>query len=134
MFREAAQRLGAAYHPDEEDWRRFKTYCAAKFPGVALVDKTIKIYEVAQICGLEHYYSSFYRLYCQFTHAALEAVVGSLDSVTDKQDNIVVALCVFSAIEAFVEIGATCENFESIKRDLLPRLTALRELSRSGPS
>lgn len=125
-LRAASKQQGKEYRPDTVGWNQFKQYCEAQFPG-SVVDETISLYSVAEDAGLKGYYDSHYRLYCKFTHAALEAVTGDLNPLSDSEDNRTVALCLFAVIEASLTIGARSPNLETFRQ-------RLDELSKGGCS
>lgn len=116
--RAAATRQGTKYEADKAGWERFKRHCETQFPGPDVRDEKISLYSVAEAAGLEGYYDSHYRLYCKFTHAALEAVMGELNPLSDSEDNRTVALCLFSVIEALITIGAESPNFAALRKGL----------------
>jgi hypothetical protein len=123
--RAAATRQGTKFEPEQDSWDMFKKHCETQYPGPDVRDEKISLYNVAKSVGLEGYYDSHYRLYCKFTHAALEAVVGDLDPLSDAEDNRTVALCIFSVIEALITIGAAAPNLAALR-------TRIDELSKGG--
>src|SRR5262249_30292133 len=116
-FGGVAKRHGVAYTPvcETEEWRKFKTRCGAEFGAENLEDRALSIYDAAATIGLERYYDSHYRAYCQHTHGALEAVSGNLDELTDPEDTRVMLSSAMSALEALVDMGADCPNIESLR-------------------
>jgi len=117
-LRAAVMQQGKKYEPDTAGWERFKKYCETQFSGSDVRDDKISLYSVAEAVDLEGYYDSHYRLYCKFTHAALEAVMGDLNPLSDAEDNRTVALCVFVVIEALVTIGAESPNLAAFRERL----------------
>lgn len=117
-LRAAVTRQGKQYQPDADGWDRFKKYCEGKFSACDVRDEKISLYSVAESCGVEGYYDSHYRLYCKFTHAALEAVTGDLNPLSDSEDNRTAALCMFEAINALLTIGAESPNLEALQQRL----------------
>jgi hypothetical protein len=112
-----AKRHGAAYTRvcDRDEWRTFKNRCASQFGAEKLEDIPLSSYDAAAAFGVEAYYDSHYRAYCQYTHGALEAVSGNLDELTDPEDTRVMLNSALSALEALVDMGADCPNIESFR-------------------
>jgi Family of unknown function (DUF5677) len=112
-----AKRHGVPYTPvcQSEEWQKFKTRCASEFGAENLEDKPLSSYGAAAATGLEAYYNSHYRAYCQYTHGALEAVSGNLNEFTDPEDSRVMLNSAMSALEALVDMGADCPNIESFR-------------------
>jgi len=61
--------------------------------------KKIKIEETAQMAGVSAVYQGAYRIYCQFTHGALHAVMGDLDEATDRKTAYTMAWCVLMMLD-----------------------------------
>ena len=128
LFREAieadkwfggiAKRHGIAYTRvcDRPEWQAFKDRCIAQFGADKVKDAPLSSYDAAVETGVEAYYDSHYRGYCQYTHSALEAVSGALDDLTDPEDTRVMLHSAMIALEALADMGAQC-----------PGLTAFRE-------
>jgi hypothetical protein len=112
-----AKRHGVPYTRvfDRDEWRAFKSRCASEFGDENLVDIPLSAYDAAAAVGIEAYYDSHYRAYCQYTHGALEAVSGNLDELTDPEDTRVMLISAMSALEALVDMGADCSNMESFR-------------------
>lgn len=110
-----AAKHGVDFDP-EGGWDKFREYCVSRFPGEELINHGLKLRDVAVKIGLEGYYDSHYRTYCQFTHASLEAITGDLDKLTDPEDNRTVALCTVITNRALLTIGARTERLELIEQ------------------
>jgi hypothetical protein len=63
--------------------------------------------------GVNAYYDSHYRGYCQYTHGALQAVCGSLDELTVPEDTRVMLHSSMTALEALADMGAECPGIAS---------------------
>jgi hypothetical protein len=51
------------------------------------------------MAGLDWLYQRYFKLYCQFTHGSLRAMLGHLDEQTDPRDTTTVGWCVYSMLE-----------------------------------
>lgn len=112
-----AKRHGVPYTRvcDRDEWRTFKTRCVSQFGAKKLEDRPLSSYDAAAAIGVEAYYDSHYRAYCQYTHGAFEAVSGELDEITDPEDSRVMLSSAMSALEVLVDMGADCPNIESLR-------------------
>src|SRR5205814_6644269 len=101
-FGGVARRHGVAYTRvcDRDEWQAFKDRCIAQFGADKLEDVPLSSYDAAAEIGVEAYYDSHYRGYCQYTHGALEAVSGGLDELTDPEDTRVMLHCSMIGLEA----------------------------------
>jgi hypothetical protein len=130
LFREAleadkwfggvARRHGVAYTRvcDRDEWQAFKDRCIAQFGAEKLQDVPLSSYDAAAEIGVEAYYDSHYRGYCQYTHGALEAISGSLDELTDPEDTRVMLHSAMIALEALADLGADCLGIASFRERL----------------
>jgi hypothetical protein len=76
--------------------------------------------------GLDGYYDTYYRLYCQFTHGAFRATTGNLN-VFDSEDTHAMVLCGLADVENLTLIGAPAPNIDSLKQrfgELIPEITS----------
>lgn len=130
-IRGAAERQGVAF--DEEipvqQWQSFKARCKKEFPPERLEEARLTVEDLAEKAGMTGYYEAFYRMYCTFTHGTLEAITGHLSDLSDREDNIAVALCVLGAIEGLVETGGTSPGLSA----LVERLDADRNRAETPP-
>ena len=112
-----ARRHGVAYTHvcDRDEWQAFKDRCIAQFGADKLQDVPLSSYEAAVEIGVQAYYDSHYRGYCQYTHGAFEAVSGSLDELTDPEDTRVMLHGAMIALEALSDIGAECPGIASFR-------------------
>lgn len=117
-FRPAVTRLGKAYDrdPDPPGWDDFERAFRKEFQTISLVRKKISHRDVAEIAGLDRYYDTHYRLYCQYAHAALRGMSGHSDDISDPEDSRVMVLCAFGAVAAIAAIGAEAPNLEPLHR------------------
>ena len=92
-----------------------KARCASQFGSEKLEDMALSSYDAAAAIGVEAYYDSHYRAYCQYTHGALEAVSGNLDELTDPEDTRVMLNSAMTAAEALVDMGADCPKMVSFR-------------------
>ena len=106
-----------AYTPvcDRDEWQAFKNRCIAQFGADKLKENPLNSYDAAVEIGVEAYYDSRYRGYCQYTHGALEAVSGSLDELTDPEDTRVMLHSAMIALEALADMGAQCPSIASFR-------------------
>jgi Family of unknown function (DUF5677) len=126
-IRLTCERQSVAYDSARHDaeWQKFKKHCEEQFSNTKLEEKKIPIEQVALAAQLHGYYDSHYRLYSTFTHGTLLAVMGILDEISKKEDNIAVSLCVFAIIEALDSRGVKAQKMEALRirlgedRDLL---------------
>lgn len=77
----------------------------------------------ASIAGLKDYYDTHFRMYCKHTHAALRAIGGYMDDLSDPEDTRTMVLCRFAALAAVAEIGASVPNLKK----LLARVDELKK-------
>lgn len=99
---------------EQQRWDEFvKTY-ADHFPTHKLVDEKLPLRAAATVAGIEDYYESAYRVYCQFTHAAFRAITGNLDELY-VHDNAAMGLCALTALEAVSLLGAATSDVELLR-------------------
>ena len=117
-FGSVARRHGVDYTRvcDRDEWQAFKNRCVAQFGADKLEDSPLDSYGAAAAIGVEAYYDSHYRGYCQYTHEALEAVSGSLDELTDPEDTRVMLHSAMVALDALVDVGADCPTIASCRK------------------
>lgn len=108
------RRLHTRLRPRRE-WQAFKDRCIAQFGADKVEDVPLSSYDAAAEIGVEAYYDSHYRGYCQYTHGALEAVSGSLDELTDPEDARVMLHSAMIALEALADMGAKCPGIASFR-------------------
>jgi len=116
-LRAAAEKTGMPYAKDDPDppgWGEFEKAFQREFPKVPLERSKLSLRDAAVIGGLEDYYDSHYRLYCQYTHAALRAMGGHSDEISDSADTRTMILCAFAALGALTDIGAESPNADSL--------------------
>ena len=68
-------------------------------PGYPVACKRVTVRDAADVAGFLENYESAYRIYCQFTHGAMRAVLGHLDDTTDTIDTPIVSWCVFQMLD-----------------------------------
>ncbi len=127
-FRPAATKAGIVYDkdPDPPGWSEFESAFRREFPAVALNTNKLSLRDAAVAAGLEKYYDTHYRLYCQYAHAALRAMGGHSDDLSDPEDSRTMVLCAFVALSAIVPLGAESPSFDSLH-------VRVDELSKSPP-
>jgi Family of unknown function (DUF5677) len=103
---------------DQRRWNDFKQKYAAEFPEHRLIETQLPLRNAAEAGGIQRYYDTYYRLYCQFTHAAFRAVTGGLNH-TGTEDNETVAACAYSGLEAAASVGAEAPNLVSLGNRLM---------------
>ncbi|MBX7158446.1 MAG: hypothetical protein K1X66_08695 [Verrucomicrobiae bacterium] len=105
LLRPIAIRKGDDYDANEKkEWDQFKSNYKELFPEHNLEEKELKIWEMAKIAGILPYYETYYRFYCQTTHAVFRAATGDLKCF-EKEDNGVMASCVLSALQVLISLG-----------------------------
>ena len=109
--------VAAAESAINKQWSDFKSAYRTKYPEQALVENALGLRDIAHQADLQPYYDTHYRLYCRFTHAALEATTGSLKEF-DGEDNRTMALCALAGIEALSSIGSSTPNLEPLRKRL----------------
>lgn len=115
-FRPAATKAGIVYEKDPEPpgWSEFEDAFRQEFPTVALNTNKLSVRDAAVVAGLEQYYDTHYRLYCQYAHAALRAMGGYSDDLSDPEDSRTMVLCAFVALSAIISVGAESPKFDSL--------------------
>jgi hypothetical protein len=115
-LRPAAERAGMPYDkdPDPPGWNEFEKAFHAEFPTVPLIRNKLSLREAAVMAGLEDYYDSHYRLYCQYAHAALRGMSGHSDDMSDPEDTRTMILCAYAALASTVTVGADSPNVGSL--------------------
>jgi len=129
-LRPAAEKAGMPYDkdPDPPGWNEFEKAFQAEFPSVPLNRTKLPLRDAAVIAGLGAYYDSHYRLYCQYAHAALRAMGGHSDDITDPEDTRTMILCAFAALGGLMAIGAESLNADSLHARV-DRLSKSKSLS-----
>lgn len=111
------KRAGKDYDlEDKQQWQEFTRRYVKQYPKHPRSETKLMLFDVAKAAHLDAYYDSHYRLYCQFTHGAFRAMVGTM-KFSDFEDNRTVAACVLSALEVLDE---------GVKADV-PKLAELRQ-------
>jgi hypothetical protein len=119
LMRPVWLRKGKDYDTEEKArWKQFKQKYATQFPRHKLVEKELSLFEATKVAGVESYYNSYYRLYCQFTHAAFRAVTGGLSRMK-MEDNEIVAACAYCGLEAVAGVGGDAPNLVSLGNRLM---------------
>jgi hypothetical protein len=82
----------------KKTWEDFEKK-VRKFDAACPIDpRSLTVKEAAEIAKMSEHYEISYRIYCKFTHGALEALAGNLNSITDCDDSRVMIWCAFQAI------------------------------------
>lgn len=117
-FRSVAQRQGVEYDESRNDqaWKRFEHAYRLEFPEAPLVPKKLTAFDAAEAAGLADYYGSHYRMYSQYTHAALQATGGHLDVLSDTEDTRTMIFCAYCALAAIAVVGASAPNLETLRQ------------------
>jgi uncharacterized protein DUF5677 len=128
----AAIRRGVTYDvvAEQKQWNEAKKKCVAQFGTHPLDERDLNLRDTAKEIDrnlnrrdtakeiakvMEDYYDDYYLMYSAYTHAALGALTGSLNELTDPEDSATMGLCVFSALDIVATIGASTPNLESLR-------------------
>jgi len=111
---------GQDAHDDafNQKWEKFKSDYQQAFPTHSLTDSSIDLRSLAVKAKVDPYYDSHYRLYCQYTHAALRASTDDLEDFSDEDERTIAATLIV-AIEAVHECGGDCEGFDQLRTRFL---------------
>jgi len=92
----------------EKNWEKFKNAFVKEFPSIPIpnLNDRLKIEYVAKKAGMTPFYNSHYRIYCRYTHGALQASTGNIDKATDRADNRTMAICALVALDNLISLGA----------------------------
>jgi hypothetical protein len=123
-FRQATRHRGAKFDDSalSKHWSGFSAKYKTEFPKHNVSDKALSLEDAAISAGMSGYYDNFYRMYCRYQHVALRAIGQSLDELTDAEDNHVIALSTFAALEALISLGAPSpSNVDSLRARFKPR-------------
>jgi hypothetical protein len=82
----------------QQKWDEFEKRVKAEDPSCPIVLKNFTVQEMSKLAKMEKHYEMSYRIYCKFTHGALDAIGGNLSGFTDDTDTAVMAWCAFQAI------------------------------------
>ena len=82
----------------QQYWDKFEKKVRTEDPSCPINLKHLSIQEIAKLAKMEEHYEVSYRIYCQFTHGALEAIAGQLDSTTDSRDSFVMIWCLYQVL------------------------------------
>lgn len=99
-------------------WEDFKKEYQQAFPSHTLVDSSIDLRSLAVKAKVDPYYDSHYRLYCQFTHAALRASNDDLEGFSAEDEGVIGATLIV-AIEAVQECGGHVDGFTELRDEFL---------------
>lgn len=80
-------------------WAAFKSEFLKLYPGYPTCEKKLDTATIARIAELPQFYEVQYRLYCKFTHAALEAIDGHWEKISEAYDTRTVIACVLKMME-----------------------------------
>ena len=92
----------------EKNWEKFKNAFVKEFPSIPIpnLNDRLKIEYVAKKAVMTPFYNSHYRIYCRYTHGALQASTGNIDKATDRADNRTMAICALVALDNLISLGA----------------------------
>jgi hypothetical protein len=116
-FRPAASATGKAYddQADPPGWGEFEARYKEAFPNATPKREKLSLFGAAQIAGQENYYNTHYRMYPQYTHAALRAIGGYTDELSDSEDTRTMVVCAFAALAAVAAIGADAPKLDALR-------------------
>jgi hypothetical protein len=96
---------------EQRNWDDFVKAYREHFPTHRFKEKKLSLRVAASAAGIEDYYDSAYRVYCQFSHAAFRAITGTLDELY-VHDNPAMGLCALTGLEAVGLLGGTAPDVE----------------------
>jgi hypothetical protein len=99
----------------ESEWAAFVKSYEKQYPQHTLTEELISLWEAAKEAGVQEYYDTHYRLYCRFTHAALRASIGGLNSF-DAEDDRTMIVSALAAVEALVSLGAAAPHLAELTK------------------
>ena len=82
----------------KQRWDEFEKKVKREDPSCPIICEHLSVKKTAELAKMEKHYEISYRIYCKYTHGALEAIAGTLDQITDDSDSQVMLWCVFQAI------------------------------------
>jgi hypothetical protein len=93
----------------------FKKRYHEQYPEHEMKEKDLSLYEAAEASGIAWYYDDAYRLYCKFTHASLQATMGTLKSFEDEDSR---SMCrsALIALEELVAMKADAPQLSNLQR------------------
>jgi hypothetical protein len=83
----------------KKNWDEFEKKFRSECPQYPIQRKRLTILNAAKCAKMESIYELAYRIYCKFTHGALEAINGNFDRATDPCDSHIMLWCVGKAID-----------------------------------
>jgi hypothetical protein len=98
-----------------KQWETVKAGLAPLFPKAEQQEDKLSAREAAQLAGMTTLYDSYYRVFCTFTHAALRATGGSLDSL-EHLDDVAFASALLTALEAVISLGGESRDTASYRK------------------
>lgn len=117
-FRPAAVAVKTEYD-DEADppgWAEFEGRYKEAFPNAEPKREKLTLFDAAKVVGLEKYYNTHYRMYSQYTHAALRATAGYSHELSDSEDTRTMIVCAFAALDATAAIGADTPELGALRK------------------
>lgn len=100
---------------DEQRWQDFRTLYAQQLPQHQMVDHDLTLFDAAKLAGIGGYYETAYRLYCNFTHASLQAIMGTLEHF-EYEDSRAMSWCSLAALEELIATKAEAPQFSELQR------------------
>lgn len=99
----------------DKRWQEFNVGYQHQFPEHSMPPpKSINTIAAAKAPNIEEHYETFYRVYCQFTHAALRVSVGDLERFLGEDEQVIGATLIV-AIEAVLDCGGTCQDLAQLR-------------------
>jgi hypothetical protein len=107
----------------DKNWDEFKDEFVKEFPAIPipnLCDRCdrLRIEHVANEAGMKPFYDSHYRIYCRYTHGALQASTGNIDEATDPADNQIMGVCALVALDNLFSLGAKSSSRDGLAQRL----------------
>jgi uncharacterized protein DUF5677 len=97
-----------------QGWAKKMANLQKEFPNEALEEQPLGAAAAAQFDGLMPYYNTHYRLYSQYTHGVFRATGDLLDDLTDKEDNLTMAMCAFVALNLLASMDLPAPNLQGL--------------------
>jgi len=107
-------------------WDDFTEAYKKAYPDHALTPSPIDLRSLCLKAEVEGYYDSHYRLYCQYTHAALRASTDGLETFSGEDER-VIGFAIVTALEATIECGGDSDGFNDLRAKFLAQIDEVEQ-------